>query len=68
MLLLSGDRDQFARVELLREAVKALPRAELHVYPGLRHGLTTVAVDVGERIAECDSALSQPEPSTRSRR
>src|SRR5207244_5165904 len=35
VLLLSGDRDQFARVELLERAVSQLPDAELHVYPGL---------------------------------
>jgi predicted alpha/beta-hydrolase family hydrolase len=50
VLLLSGDRDQFAREELLREAVERLPRAELHLYPGMRHGLTQVADDVARRI------------------
>ncbi len=68
VLVLSGDRDQFARVELLREAVKTLPHAQLHIYPGLRHGLTSVAGDVAERIAEFVGRLAQPEPSTRSRR
>ena len=68
VLLLSGERDQFARVELLREAVGRLPHAELHVYPGLRHGLTSVARDVGERIAAFAGGLAQPEPSTRSLR
>jgi predicted alpha/beta-hydrolase family hydrolase len=52
VLLLSGDRDQFARVELLQAAVRRLPRAELHVYPGLRHGLTEIAGEVAERIAD----------------
>jgi predicted alpha/beta-hydrolase family hydrolase len=51
VLLLSGDRDQFARIELLQESVRELPQAELHVYPGLRHGLTAVADDVARRIA-----------------
>lgn len=60
VLVLSGDRDQFARVELLREAVRRLPHAELHIYPGLRHGLTAVAGDVGERIAEFVGALADP--------
>jgi predicted alpha/beta-hydrolase family hydrolase len=50
VLLLSGDRDQFAREELLREAVERLPRAELHLYPGMRHGLTQVADNVALRI------------------
>ncbi len=68
VLVLSGDRDQFARVDLLREAVTRLPARELHAYPGLRHGLTAVAGDVAERIAEFVGGLAQPEPSTRSRR
>jgi uncharacterized protein len=68
VLLLSGDRDQFARVDLLRKAVRKLPHAELHVYPGLRHGLTSVAADVAERIAGFVGGLAQPGPSTRSRR
>src|SRR5205823_3329084 len=42
VLVLSGDRDQFARVELLEEAVRLLPNAQLHVYPGRRHGLVEI--------------------------
>jgi predicted alpha/beta-hydrolase family hydrolase len=57
VLLLSGDRDQFARVDLLQEAVKELPDARLHIYPGMRHGLTALAGDVGERIASFVRAL-----------
>jgi len=68
VLLLSGDRDQFARIDLLRDAVKALPRAELHIYPDRRHGLTSVAGDVAARIADFAAGLAQPEPRTRSRR
>ncbi len=51
VLLLSGDRDQFARIDLLRRSVEQLGSAQLHVYPGLRHGLTAVADDVAGRIA-----------------
>ena len=51
VLVLSGDRDQFARVDLLRKAVKRLAHADVHVYSGMRHGLTAVADDVAERIA-----------------
>jgi predicted alpha/beta-hydrolase family hydrolase len=57
VLLLSGDRDQFARVELLERSVRRLPHAELHVYPGLRHGLVAVAEDVARRIAAFASSL-----------
>jgi predicted alpha/beta-hydrolase family hydrolase len=52
VLVLSGDRDQFARVDLLETAVQRLRHADLHVYPGRRHGLVEVADDVAERIAE----------------
>jgi predicted alpha/beta-hydrolase family hydrolase len=51
VLLLSGDRDQFARIDLLEQSVRLLRRGELHVYPGLRHGLLTVAQDVADRAA-----------------
>jgi predicted alpha/beta-hydrolase family hydrolase len=51
VLLLSGDRDQFARIDLLEQSARSLGRVELHVYPGLRHGLLTVAEDVADRIA-----------------
>jgi predicted alpha/beta-hydrolase family hydrolase len=57
VLVLSGDRDQFARVDLLRESVRRLPSAELHVYQGLRHGLQRVAADVARRIAAFANAL-----------
>jgi predicted alpha/beta-hydrolase family hydrolase len=51
VLLLSGDRDPFARVALLRGAVERLPHADLHVYPGVGHGLRPVLEDAVERIA-----------------
>jgi predicted alpha/beta-hydrolase family hydrolase len=57
VLVLSGDRDQFARIDLLQQSVQRLAHADLHVYPGLRHGLRSVADDVGERIAKFVSQL-----------
>lgn len=51
VLLLSGDRDPFATIDLLRRAVSALPDAELVVYPGLRHGLLPVRAEAAARIA-----------------
>jgi predicted alpha/beta-hydrolase family hydrolase len=57
VLVLSGDRDQFARLDLLERSVRRLPDADLHVYPGLRHGLLPVAEDVAERIAAFVGAL-----------
>jgi predicted alpha/beta-hydrolase family hydrolase len=50
VLLLSGDRDPFARISLLQRAVKLLPRAELHVYPGVGHGLRPVLHDALDRV------------------
>jgi len=52
VLLLSGDNDQFARIDLLRREVGKLGDHRLHIYPGLRHGLLQVSGDVCERIAE----------------
>jgi len=39
VLLLSGERDPFATLELLRKAVRRLPEAELVTYPRVGHGL-----------------------------
>lgn len=39
VLLLSGDRDPFARIDLLRSAIGGLREAELVVYGGAGHGL-----------------------------
>jgi predicted alpha/beta-hydrolase family hydrolase len=60
VLLLSGDRDPFARVELLREAVGQLPDAELHVYPGVGHGLRPVLADALQRVSTFARALERP--------
>jgi len=65
VLLLSGDRDPFARIELLRQAVDRLPDGELVVFPGQRHGLAPVregALDLIaaflDRVAQGSSAPS----------
>jgi predicted alpha/beta-hydrolase family hydrolase len=52
VLLLSGESDPFARVELLREKVSLLRSAKLHTYPGVQHGLSPVLDDALDRIAE----------------
>jgi uncharacterized protein len=59
VLLLSGDRDQFARIDLLRASVKLLALAELHIYPGMGHGLLRVADEVADRIATFARGLWQ---------
>src|SRR5438477_11498833 len=48
-LFLSGDRDRFARIDLLQEKVKLIPNARLEVFKGQGHGLLAVldqALDV----------------------
>ncbi len=51
VLLLSGESDPFARLDLLRDAVRLLPTAELHTYPKLGHTLRSVHEDALDRIA-----------------
>ena len=57
VLLLSGDRDPFARVGLLRDAVGQLAEAELHIYPGVGHGLRPVLDDAVDRIGTFARAI-----------
>lgn len=52
VLLLSGESDPFARIELMRAAVKALPNASLLTYPRIGHGLAPVRDEAADRIAE----------------
>jgi predicted alpha/beta-hydrolase family hydrolase len=51
VLLLSGDRDPFAKIDLLRLEVRKLRNAELVIYPGLGHGLLPVREEAATRIA-----------------
>jgi predicted alpha/beta-hydrolase family hydrolase len=41
-LFLSGDRDPFGRLDLLKEAVKLVPHGRLEVFKGQGHGLLAV--------------------------
>jgi predicted alpha/beta-hydrolase family hydrolase len=52
VLLLSGESDPFARVDLLRANLPLLKRATLHTYPGVQHGLGPVLDDALDRVAE----------------
>jgi pimeloyl-ACP methyl ester carboxylesterase len=45
VLFMSGDKDPFARIDLLREAVKTLPGARLEIFKGQGHGLLKVLDD-----------------------
>ena len=51
VLLLSGERDPFAKLALLRSEVKKLARAELITYAGLGHGLLRVVEDASDQIS-----------------
>ena len=51
VLLLSGDRDPFARIDLLRLAVPRLRDGRLVVYPGLGHDLNVVREAALDEIA-----------------
>jgi predicted alpha/beta-hydrolase family hydrolase len=51
VLLLSGEADPFARIDLLRKAVPRLHNAELVTYPKLGHTLKPVLDDVLDRTA-----------------
>ncbi len=51
VLLLSGESDPFARIELLRTAVGLLADAELVTYPRLGHGLKPVLDDALDHAA-----------------
>ena len=48
-LFLSGDRDPFAQIDLLKKWVKTVPNARLEIFEGQGHGLLKVldrALDV----------------------
>jgi predicted alpha/beta-hydrolase family hydrolase len=59
VLLLSGESDPFARIELLRSVVGRLPHAELVTYPRLGHTLKPVLEDVLDRVRAFIEALPQ---------
>jgi len=52
VLLLSGEADPFARLDLLRSTVAQLADARLITYPRLGHSLRPVLDDALDRIAE----------------
>lgn len=57
VLLLSGEADPFARVDLLRAALPRLRRAELVTYPRLGHTLRPVLDDALDRVARFIATL-----------
>jgi predicted alpha/beta-hydrolase family hydrolase len=59
-LLLSGESDPFARIDLLREAMSLLPHGELVTYPRLGHSVKPVLDDVLDRTAAFIRSLPPP--------
>lgn len=57
VLLLSGEADPFARVELLRAAISTLRDAQLITYPKLGHSLRRVLDEALDQVAEFVSTL-----------
>ncbi|MHB8510510.1 MAG: alpha/beta fold hydrolase [Candidatus Dormibacteria bacterium] len=51
VLMLSGESDPFARLDLLRLAVPLLGEVELVTYPDLGHGMAPVLDDALDRVA-----------------
>jgi predicted alpha/beta-hydrolase family hydrolase len=51
VLLLSGEADPFARIDLLRRAVERLEHGSLHTWPGLGHGLGPVLDEALDLVA-----------------
>jgi pimeloyl-ACP methyl ester carboxylesterase len=59
-LLLSGESDPFARIDLLRAAMPRLRNGELVTYPRLGHTLKPVLDDALDRVAAFILALPDP--------
>jgi pimeloyl-ACP methyl ester carboxylesterase len=49
---MSGDRDPFARLDLLKEKIKLIPKARLVVFKGQGHGLLAVLDDALDAAAD----------------
>ena len=63
VLLLSGESDPFARIDLLHIAVEQLADHELVTYPRVGHGLRAVLDDALDRVATFAAQLSSTEVS-----
>jgi predicted alpha/beta-hydrolase family hydrolase len=57
VLMLSGERDPFARLEHLRTAAAKIPEARLRTWPGVRHGLIPVLDEALDEAAAWLEAL-----------
>jgi predicted alpha/beta-hydrolase family hydrolase len=63
VLLLSGEADPMARLDLLREAAARIPRATLVTYPRLGHTLKPVLDDALDQVAAFLGGLDQTVPA-----
>jgi uncharacterized protein len=52
VLLLSGESDPFARIDLLKSSIRRLKKAELVSFPGVGHGLVPVVDQAMDRVAD----------------
>jgi predicted alpha/beta-hydrolase family hydrolase len=50
VIVLSGESDPFARIDLLRKSVRLLRNHELVTYPHVGHGLVSVAEDAMSQV------------------
>jgi uncharacterized protein len=57
VLLLSGEKDPFARIDLLESSIGLLRQAELVTFPGVGHGLLSVIDPAMDRVAAFVRAL-----------
>jgi uncharacterized protein len=62
VLLLSGESDPFARIDLLREMVTRIQDVELVTYPRLGHTLRPVLDDALDLVAAVIDRLADPAP------
>ena len=62
VLLLSGESDAFARLDLLRKAVGSLPDARLVTYPKVGHGLLPVLDDALDHVARFLATIGTTRP------
>lgn len=67
-LLLSGESDPFARIDLLRSVVGRMAAVELVTYPRLGHSLRPVRDDAADRIAAFVAGLGIGRAETSVRR
>jgi len=59
-LLLSGESDPFARIDLLRAAIPLLPDGQLVTWPRLGHTLKPVLEEALDRVASFIRSLPEP--------